>query len=132
MTWCGIALNGERLGRRRPESRVDEHLPRREVKDRLEIYSGVPVLRGRIVVVPLAVGRESSQLGDEGSVLGSEGPLDGALQQMLRSMVHLKDWLRATARALNVLEQVEVGDPQTKNGVLVFEGWPRENLRGGF
>lgn len=61
MTWWGMALNGARLGCRRPESRVDEGLPHRDVKDRLEIYSGVPVLRGRMAVVLLSVGRESSQ-----------------------------------------------------------------------
>lgn len=36
------------------------------------------------------------------------------------------------ARTLNVSEQMEVGDPQIKNGVPVFEGWPRENLWGEF
>lgn len=36
------------------------------------------------------------------------------------------------ARTLNVSEQMEVGDPQIKNGVPVFEEWPRENLWGEF
>lgn len=40
---------------------------------------GVSVLRGRMTVVPPAVGRES-QLDDGGSVLESVGPLGGALQ----------------------------------------------------
>lgn len=57
----GMALNGTRLRHRRPESRGDEDLPCREVRDRLEIHLGVPVLRGRMAVVPPAVGRESSQ-----------------------------------------------------------------------
>ena len=71
---------GTRLGVKRPEKKVGEGLPYREVKDRLEKYLGVPILRGRTPVVPLAVGRERSQSDDEGSVLGSVGPLGGALQ----------------------------------------------------
>lgn len=49
VAWWRRAVSGTRLGHRRPESRVDAGSPYREVKDRLEVYLGVPLLRGRMV-----------------------------------------------------------------------------------
>lgn len=96
-----MALKGTRLGDKRPKKKVGEGLLYREVKDRLEKYLEFPILRGRILVVPLAVGRERSQSDDEGSVLGSVGPLGGALQ-LMPGWTAGKIWLHAAARTLNV------------------------------
>lgn len=104
-------MSGTRLGHSGPENRVDEGSPCREDKDRLEMYLGVPLWRGRMAAVPLAVGRERSPVRDEGSVLGSVGPLGGALQQVLGSIVNREDLAAGGGRSQGVLEQVELGDP---------------------